>query len=88
MGSLDIGSVATASSSSSTIGGQVIHKESKLGPLTTVTKSSATSNESSTGAATQQIDSNGYAIIKLIDAIVRPLVGKTQSSNNYRFDRA
>lgn len=82
--------VATATSVSATAGGTLIHDEVGVGSLKTIQKFSAASSESSTGTTVQEIDSNGYAIIKLLDAILYPLITGTRigSANNFYFARA
>lgn len=81
--------VATASSTSSNTGGKT-HDEVKLGPLAIVEKYATASSESSTGASAAEIDSNGFAIIKKIDAILWPIINSNTpiSTNNYRILRA
>lgn len=79
--------VATASSVSATVGGQLTEKTSKAGSVTTTRKYSAASSESSTGNTAQELDENGFPIIQLIDAILAPIINaakKTTSSSVHR----
>ena len=82
--------VATASSVSSTTGGTLIHNEVQAGSVKSIKKWSADSSESSTSASVQELDDNGYPVIKLLDGILYHLITSASfnSGSNFYFTRA
>lgn len=75
--------VATASSVSATTGGTLIHNEVQAGSVKSIKKYSSDSSESSTGETVQELDNNGFPIIKKIDAILWDIVGKSANKSGF-----